>query len=206
MARARKDGHVRASEDDEMLLLDQIAKPAKTSSQLARASSQAVSQRITASPTNANKRAVKKADSDSETESEDEAEDILPDQKAAPSPAKNPRPRDEDALMTPARSVSPERIQVVDPGRAEQRIIGITDPLADFVQNLAVGDLVTKAMFDMGFIIADVVMRPFSRRRSKEMLECMKKMRQTAVEVRVDLSSPRYGLPTIRICPAGGRS
>ena len=186
MAKARKDGHVRASEDDEMLLLDQIPKPAKSASQLAHASSQAVSQRITASPTNTKKRAAKKADSDSETETEDEAEDLLLDQKAAPSPTKKPKPRDEDVLMTPARSVSPEQMQGVDPGRPEHRIIGLTDPLDDFVKNLAVGDIVTKAMLDMGFIIADIVMRPFSRRRSKEMLECMKKMRQTAVEVRLD--------------------
>lgn len=168
-----------------MILLDQIPKPttAKSSSQPAR--SQAATQRNSTSPVSMKKRPAKKAVSDSETETEEEPEELLLAQKASSSATKSAKPQDEDVLMTPARSVSPTpQHQEADPGRVPGRIIGLTNPLADFNQNLAVGDIVTKAMEDMGWAITEVVMRPFARRRTKEMIECMQKMREVAKEVR----------------------
>lgn len=70
----------------------------------------------------------------------------------------------------------------VDPGRAPGRIIGSTYPLRDFKTNLAQGDVVTKAVEDMGVIIKEVVLRPFASRRHKEMIECMIAMRDTSLK------------------------
>jgi len=81
-------------------------------------------------------------------------------------------------LPTPARSMSPD----VDPGRAHGRIIGSTFPLADFKKNLARGDVVTKAVEDLGVVITEIVMRPFSSRRSAELLECMAALRDTSLK------------------------
>lgn len=83
-------------------------------------------------------------------------------------------------LPTPARSISP----VIDPGRAPGRIIGSTYPLADFKKNLVQGDVVTKAVEDLGVVITEIVMRPFSSRRSEELLECMTALRDTSLKVR----------------------
>jgi ATP-dependent DNA helicase 2 subunit 2 len=82
-------------------------------------------------------------------------------------------------LPTPARSMSPE----FHPGREPGRIIGSTFPLTDFKKNLAQGDVVTKAVEDLGVVITEIVMRPFSSRRTAELLECMVAMRDTSLKV-----------------------
>jgi ATP-dependent DNA helicase 2 subunit 2 len=114
---------------------------------------------------------------DSETEDEDEEEGLLLDAKkpAIPGPF-NSRNM---PLPTPARSISPD----INPGRAPGRIIGSTYPLADFKKNLAQGDMVTKAVEDLGVVITEIVMRPFSSRRSAELVECMTALRDTSLKV-----------------------
>ena len=182
VVRPRKDGHVRAAEDDEMLLLDQIPKPlARSSSQAARTQTQA-SQRITTSP-QTKKRPAKKADNDSETESEEEPDDILLDQDEMSAPSIKPIskagpkvPLDGDVLMTPP--------QEVDPGREPGRIIGLTNPLQDFEQNMGPGDIVSKAVEDLGWAIGEIIQKPFARRRTQEMVMSLKRMREVAVHVR----------------------
>lgn len=67
-----------------------------------------------------------------------------------------------------------------DPGR----IIGRSYPLKDFKNNVARGDVVTKAVEDLAFVVKDVVLRPFAGRRTAEMLECLTELRKTALEVR----------------------
>ncbi|KAG2160210.1 SPOC domain-like protein [Suillus bovinus] len=149
--KVRKDGHVRAvDEDEDMLLLDK--KPA--------ASQVPVSLELGA------RLAKKSAASDSETEEESDQEPLLLEKRPF------------NALPTPERSMSPD----VDPGRAPGRIIGSTYPLRDFKTNLAQGDVVTKAVEDMGVIIKEVVLRPFASRRHKEMIECMIAMRDTSLK------------------------
>lgn len=114
---------------------------------------------------------------DSETEEEDEDEGMLLDnvkKPAIPPPVNRSNP-----LPTPARSLSPD----VDPGRAPGRIIGTTYPLADFKKNIAQGDVVTKAVEDLAVVITEIVMRPFSSRRSAELMECMGALRDTSLKV-----------------------
>ncbi|KAG1825465.1 SPOC like C-terminal domain-containing protein [Suillus subaureus] len=157
--KVRKDGHVRAmDEDDDMLLLDK--KPVASRKGKEPAASQVPVSSKLARP------AKKSAASDSETEEESDQEPLL----------LNKRPF--NALPTPERSMSPD----VDPGRAPGRIIGSTYPLRDFKTNLAQGDVVTKAVEDMGVIIKEVVLRPFASRRHKEMIECMIAMRDTSLK------------------------
>jgi ATP-dependent DNA helicase 2 subunit 2 len=151
VTRQRKDGHVRARDDDEeMLLLD--AKPPK------RTASQSQAQ------TSPSKKPVA-ADSDTDDSDADES----PDKKL-----KNGQP-----LPTPERSVSP----AIDPGRAPGRIIGTTYPLQDFQKNISQGDVVSKAVEDLGFVIKEIVMKPFSSRRNDELLECVAVFRDTALKV-----------------------
>jgi ATP-dependent DNA helicase 2 subunit 2 len=165
VVKTRKDGHVHAKDDDDNLLLLDRKKPA---------SNVRLSQ---ASPTAAKTKAdVVNAD-DSETEDEDEEEMLLDMKKPTATPA--PKPRNNQPLPTPARSMSPQ----VNPGRAPGRIIGSTYPLADFKKNIAQGDVVTKAVEDLGAVITEIVMRPFSSRRSAELLDCMKVLRDTCLKV-----------------------
>ncbi|TCD60796.1 ATP-dependent DNA helicase II subunit 2 [Steccherinum ochraceum] len=174
VVRARKDGHVHANDGEEMLLLDQVSKPAKKSS------SHASPHRKSVSPTT-KKRQPKKADSDSETEEEEEPEDLLLEQKpsATSKPESKRKPAKPDEPMTPPAS-APDTQQEPDPGRIPGRIIGLTDPLGDFGRNVAVGDIVTKAVEDLAWAVLQIVNRPFASRRTDELLDCMKEMRKYA--------------------------
>ena len=81
---------------------------------------------------------------------------------------------------SPVRSVSP----VIDPGRAPGRIIGTTYPLEDFKKNISQGDLVSKAVEDLRVAIKEIVLRPFASRRRRELLDCMRILRDTCLTVR----------------------
>ena len=158
-----------------MLLLDQKAPSGSGSgsrSQFARSQTQApISSRTQAKkPT---------ADSGSETEEEEDPDEELllnrQHKPALPTPAGSlsPRPRNDDDDMD------------VDQMRASGRIVGATYPLKDFRANVKTGDLVTKAVEDLAYVIKDVISRPFAGRRAKEMLECMREMRKVALEVSI---------------------
>jgi ATP-dependent DNA helicase 2 subunit 2 len=144
-------------EDEDMLLLDK--KPAALHKGKEYASQVPVSPNLARS-------AKKSVAADSETEEESDQEPLLLEKRPF------------NALPTPERSMSPD----VDPGRAPGRIIGLTYPLRDFKTNLAQGDVVTKAVEDIGVIIKEVVLRPFASRRHKEMIECMIAMRDTSMK------------------------
>jgi len=165
VAKAKKDGHSHANdEDDNMMLLDR-KRPGPSQSQM---------NVVKVSPSKG-KETAKPEGSDTE---EDE-EELLLEKKAVTPP---PQRRNAAPLPTPARSVSPE----VDPGRAPGRIIGNTYPLKDFEKNIAQGDVVSKAVEDLSAVIGEVLMKPFASRRHNEMLECMKALRKTCLEVRRD--------------------
>jgi ATP-dependent DNA helicase 2 subunit 2 len=122
----------------------------------------------------------KTAPENSDTE---EDEELLLDAKPAPPPQKQADDR-RRALPTPARSVSPANIH---PQRARGRIIGNTFPLLDFKKNIAQGDVVSKAVEDLALVITEIVMRPFSSRRTDELLECMRAFREVALKASHDL-------------------
>jgi len=164
IARTRKDGHSLAQDDNDTLLLLERKNPNESP----RNYGIQPTQPLPSSPTKTKTKPLANPD-DSETEDEEEEEGMLLDVKK---PASVPLP-------TPARSISPE----IDPGRAPGRIIGSTYPLADFKKNLAQGDVVTKAVEDLGAVITEIVMRPFSSRRSAELLDCMMALRNTSVKV-----------------------
>ena len=163
IAKARKDGHVHAQdEDDNLLLLDRKKASEKSFIHVADALSSSSNKTMT----------IVNAE-DSETEDEDEGQ-LLNKPSAPLPPPKNVAP-----LPTPARSLSPQ----VDPGLAPNRIIGTTYPLKDFTKNIAQGDVVTKAVEDLSAVITEIVMRPFASRRKSELLECMTMLRKTSLEV-----------------------
>jgi ATP-dependent DNA helicase 2 subunit 2 len=96
---------------------------------------------------------------------------------------------DEDILLKPhtQNDVKHEESQApdikVDRGRAPGRIIGSTYPLEDFKINTARGNLVTKAVEDLAWVIQDIVTKPFASRRHKEMIECLQVLRATSLKV-----------------------
>ena len=154
--KTRKDGHVRATDEDEdMILLDGKGPPQNRAD-------------TTTSPT-ASRAPKPQATSDSETEPESEGEELL----LATKPKGGP------GLPTPTASPQPE----LDPQRAPGRIIGNTFPLRDFRKNLAQGDVVTKAVEDMGVVVREIVERPFSGRRKDEIVECLTILRETCLKV-----------------------
>jgi ATP-dependent DNA helicase 2 subunit 2 len=173
IARTRKDGHAHAQDDDDNLLLLDRKQP-NESPRSNRIEFTQASPSSSKSPTKAKPLANP---NDSETEDEDEEEEMLLDAKKPATPP--PFTVKNMPLPTPARSMSPE----FHSGREPGRIIGSTFPLADFKKNLAQGDVVTKAVEDLGAVITEIVMRPFSSRRTAELLECLAAMRDTSLKV-----------------------
>jgi len=71
---------------------------------------------------------------------------------------------------------------VVDSQRAPGRIIGMAAPLTDFKHNISQGDVVTKAVEDLGWVVKEVVLRPFAQRRHAEMIECLNELREVCLQ------------------------
>ena len=168
VARLRKNDHIRAQDgDDEVLLLDRVVpsslSPARPHSQPEASGSRVQHQ---TSPAAAKKTDVGMKDNDSETEPESDEDVLLPSNKPT---AKLPTP-------------SPEPKMVVDPQRAPGRIIGMAAPLADFNHNISQGDVVSKAVEDLGWVVKEVVLRPFAQRRHVEMIECLNELRDVCLQ------------------------
>jgi hypothetical protein len=109
----------------------------------------------------------KKGDDDSETEPESDIDDVwLPSSKKG---AKLPTPSPEPGIIT-------------DPQRTPGRIIGMAAPLADFKNNISQGDVVSKAVEDLGWVVKEVVLRPFAGRRHAEMIECLNELREVCLQ------------------------
>ncbi|KAI0825396.1 SPOC domain-like protein [Trametes gibbosa] len=183
VVRVRKDEHVHAQDEDEdMLLLDRQPGPSShTQTQLrtTQAPSTQTQHVQKSSPSRTQKKQPTEHDSDSsvtEPEDDEEEEELLLDSNAARKPAQ----REQAPLPTPARSISPDAR--VDRNRPAGRIIGYTYPLADFRKNIERGDVVTKAVEDLAFVVKQVIVRPFASRRFQEMLECMRELRKTSLE------------------------
>lgn len=187
VAKARKDGHVQAvndDDDDDDLLLDKKMPLMRTQSQ---SQSQSTSRLKVVEESSKKKSSPKKVQDDSETEDESDDEDLLLEKKPAAAavdesdrerPSKKPR----IDLPTPDRSPSPVKI---DLGRAPDRIIGTTHPLADLKKNIAQGDVVSKAVEDLGYVIVEILVQPFGEKRVEELIECLTAMRDVCVKVRI---------------------
>jgi len=161
VTRRRKNDHVLAKDaDDEMLLLDSAPVPGRRPNQ-----SHIQSPHV--SPPENQRRFAKKSGSDTE----DEGDHLLLGAVTAP----DPDSKDASAHPTPDRSASPD-LEIDE--REEGRIIGFSYPLDDWRKNLA---QVSKAVEDMGYVIREIVNRPFAERRHREMIECMREMRETCL-------------------------
>jgi ATP-dependent DNA helicase 2 subunit 2 len=173
VVRIRKDEHVHArDEDEDMLLLDKIPYE-KTETQLRNhVSNVSQEEQSLVSPP---KQSTVVPENDSDTEDEDE--ELLLDQSVSKKSETPSHP-----LPTPSRSPSPEGFEI-DPRRAPGRIVGSAFPLQDFKRNLAEGDVVSKAVEDLAFVIRDVVKKPFASRRYREMVECMRELRDVCLKV-----------------------
>lgn len=166
--KARQDDHEHAAADnDDVILLDRKASNAKLSQ--AHLTSESPAQ-PSLKP--------RKADISHDSETEDDEDEGLLLENVTKFKSPTLVPKGHGPLPTPARSISPE----IDPGRAPGRIIGSTRPLVDFNKNLAQGDVVTKAVEDLGAVIRAIVSKPFTSRRTKELLECMEAMRDTSLK------------------------
>lgn len=204
IAQARKGGHVRAREegDDSLLIDKQPAKRIKlsrTHSRFPRAT------QTQSSPSRRKAPRRRTTSDDSDTELEDDDEYLFVDSPAKP--AVKPLPEDDDTLLglgdkPSASSPAPEsqlesqaetqtQVEPVDP--APGRIIRFAAPLGDFKKNIASGDLVTKAVEDLAFVVQEIAFRPFSEARDSELLECMKELRRVCLEVGVVCGRNRRG-------------
>ncbi|EIN13322.1 ku80-like protein [Punctularia strigosozonata HHB-11173 SS5] len=194
VAKGRQDGHRRArDEDEDVLLLDKFAGPnGRTQSQ----SQVQQTQELAETERERSQRRPKRKAADSETESESEEEALLLDAAKPQTESKvgkpvskrnaahgrpPPTPPAEDGARM---DVDPgaESQADVDPGLEPGRIVGMTYPLEDFKKNIARGDVVTKAVEDLAAVIMEIVMRPFSGRRRMEMVDCMRAMRDTCLK------------------------
>lgn len=149
--------------DDEMLLLDLAPVPSRRPDQSHTQSPQASSPEKRRQP-----------DKESGSDTEDEDVDLLLGAATAPGPDSP----DASALPTPGRSASPD-LEIDE--REEGRIIGFSYPSEDWRKNIVGGDVVSKAVEDMGYAIREIVKRPFAERRYGEMIECMGEMRETCL-------------------------
>ncbi|CAL1697373.1 unnamed protein product [Somion occarium] len=188
VSKLRKDGHVRALEDEEEPLL--LEKLQRRQSQLKSTQSQARF-RATISPKSQRRTQKKYINSDdsatepeSETETEDEDYILLDKEVGGPSKITDEEGKEKEPspLLTPTskRSISLELEP--DLGREPGRIIGLAYPLTDFKKNIVGGDLVSKAVEDLAWVIKSVVQKPFTWKRSEEMLGCMKELRKVALQ------------------------
>ena len=160
VARPRKKDHARAqNDDDEILLLDRVAPSTHSQPSNSRL------QPETSAPTSKRPIPTKGTD-DSETEPESDDEVWVSSSKKG---AKLPTP-------------SPEPNIVTDPQRPPGRIIGLAKPLADFKDNISQGDVVSKAVEDLGWVVKEVVLRPFAGRRHAEMIECLNELREVCLQ------------------------
>lgn len=96
---------------------------------------------------------------------------------------------DEEEDQYTSATAAPSFPTTVGAGAKPGRIIGNSHPLHDFKANLSRGDVVSKAVADMGAVIPEIVAESFSSQRFDEALDCMKAMRDTALKVSLHCSS-----------------
>ena len=178
VAKQRKDGHVHAEDDDdEMFLIDRMSRRnlSRTASQAQPQSEETPSATLVSSR-NAKQKMGSSEDSQTEPESDQEMLPIAAVPKFKPQPDRAPKKH------LPSPEPSGDEEEEVD-DRVPGRIIGDAKPLVDFRKNIEQGDVVSKAVEDLAWMIKRVVLKPFSSRRQDEMLECMTELRSTCLNV-----------------------
>lgn len=97
-------------------------------------------------------------------------------------------PRSSAAIKPDISSAKLNEEMDIDHAIPEGRIIGTTYPLEDFKSNLSSGDIVTKAVEDLAFIIQEIALQSFAERRQEELIDCLQEMRSVCLrEDEVDL-------------------
>lgn len=96
----------------------------------------------------------------------------------APSSVKNGKPESARSARRKLPTPSPEADDRLEPGR----IVGTTAPLKDFRKNISRGDMVSKAVEDLGWAVREIVMKPFAKRRYSEMMECLTELREVCLQ------------------------
>jgi len=189
---AKQEHELATMEDDEMLLLDRKPESLKTNTGLVPVMKDELKPECV--PPTDRKGKVQVANQD-DSETEDDGEGYITVQapvdrklsdlslNSEKFPARSePSSRHGSPLPTSARSVS----SYIDPSRAPGRIIGTTHPLKDFEKYLSQGGLVTKVVSDLFEVIIEILIKPLASRRHKEMIECMKTMRDICLKVSLD--------------------
>ncbi len=175
----RKDGHVRARDEGDALLLENV--PRKKPKLMSPSEEAAVRSQMYSQSVGFSQRKIKGNDSDSDTEPESEPEeDLLLGAMDEDKVDEKVVPFEKDAKMppTPQRSLSPKI-------ESKSGIINLQNPLEDFRKNLAAGNPVSKVVEDMANVIKEVVNSELASERTEEMITCMQAMRETALKVRV---------------------
>ncbi|OCB89228.1 SPOC domain-like protein [Sanghuangporus baumii] len=179
--RARKDGHVRAEDDeDELLLLDRSNVVKKTSSPSNSASPiKNGADASTDASGNKEQTSAEKSDKmDVDSETEPESDEGVPGARGITKRAlqlPSPEPTIFNGTFTDSQSQSQSQSQPLDLdiGKEPGHIIGAARPLIDFKQSLKDGDdaVTSQAINEMTQVINNVLSKPFARRRHEEMLE-----------------------------------
>ena len=186
----RKEHELATIEDDEMLLLDR--KPESLKTDAGKASPMKVDlnkpEVVSSSDGKGKVKAVNQDDSETEDDEENyvTVQILVDDELSLNSATPNFSSQHGRPLPTSSHSY-------IDPGRAPGRVIGTTHPLEDFEKYLSQGDIVFKAVSDLSEVIIEILMKPFASRRHKEMIECMKALRDICLKVSLD-NHPKGGL------------
>lgn len=186
----RKEHELATIEDDEMLLLDR--KPESLKTDAGKASPMKVDlnkpEVVSSSDGKGKVKAVNQDDSETEDDEENyvTVQILVDDELSLNSATPNFSSQHGRPLPTSSHSY-------IDPGRAPGRVIGTTHPLEDFEKYLSQGDIVSKAVSDLSEVIIEILMKPFASRRHKEMIECMKALRDICLKVSLD-NHPKGGL------------
>uniref|UniRef100_A0A8H7Y8Y4 ATP-dependent DNA helicase II subunit 2 n=1 Tax=Psilocybe cubensis TaxID=181762 RepID=A0A8H7Y8Y4_PSICU len=175
-ARTKKDEFSRAADgNEEAALLAKFLGPASSRDKETQAQSQM--NVVEAEPSHP-QLSVRSDDAEaSETEDEDEESAMAVDMKKPATPLPEASSSSRPPLPTPARSMSPNAED-----NSPARIISNARPLEDFKENIAQGDVVSKAVKDLAEVVVEEVLKPFATRRADEMVECMVVLRKTCLE------------------------
>ena len=191
--RTRKDGHVRAEDDDDELLLLDRPNPANKAK-----SASPTKNGAGTSANSSKKQTTEKMDVDSSTEPESDGEEAskakeekrtvqLPSPEPTISNGTFPQSQSQSQSQGQSQSQSQSQSQALDldVGKQPGHIIGSARPLRDFKQCVKEGDnaKILQAISELGEFIQSVLSQPFARLRHEEMIECMKELRVSCLKV-----------------------
>jgi ATP-dependent DNA helicase 2 subunit 2 len=189
VAKRKAEMHVAAKDDDDDLILAPSKKFRRISP------GHEASTAPTNDPVDKNVSSVGDQHNLSETESETGDDNRQEDAKMGVLPGQHEQRSTE--VLVPRSSGAGSDV-IIDHAVPKGRIVGSIYPLDDFKVNLNSGDVVTKAVEDLAFIVQEIALQPFAERRHDELVECLKEMRNVCLrEDEVDLWNEWASLLTI---------